>query len=224
LGGETYPAVPDAVAVSAAELDGFAGVYQLPDAMGALRLTAAEGRLLAEAEGQRAFTLLHSSREVDTARAARLADQMAAIATAALAGDFEPMRRARGDDVPVARLAERHAEWVAEQEPALGKIVGRDVLGTALQEGRDVTLVRFRFERGTADRAYVWNPDAEAQLWGISGRGMKSQVEFIPTGAGTFGSWDGGVSASRPLGFVRDADGRLRATLGGVGGEVTAVR
>lgn len=224
LGNQPYPAVPDAVAMPIADLEAFAGTYALPDGMGTLRFTAAQDRLLAEPTGRRVFTLLHSSRPIDEARAARLADQMAVIAAAALEGDFEPMRRARGDDVPTSRLAERHGEWTTEQEAALGKVLSYDVLGTAFQEGRDVTLVRFRFERGTADRAYVWDPEAETRLWGISSRGMKSQVEFVPTGAGTFGSWDGGASSSRPLTIGRDPDGRLRATLGGLGGEITAVR
>jgi hypothetical protein len=212
------------VAVSGEELIALAGTYLLPGGMGALRVTAEEGRLVAEAEGRRAFTLLHSSRPIDEARAARLANRMDRIAAAVLRGDFQPMRRARGDDVPVTRLAERQAEWLAEQEPRLGKLVSHEVLGTALQEGRDLTVVRFRFERGTADRAYVWDPDAEARLLGISGRGLPSQLGFLPTGPGEFASWDGGRTPSRPLVFARGPDGRMRAVLGSGPASTTAVR
>lgn len=224
IGNTPYPSVPDVVAVSGTELSALAGTYQLPGGMGALRITAEERRLVAEALGRRAFTVLHSSRPIDEARAGRLASRMDRIAAAALRGDFEPMRRARGDDVPVTRLAERQAEWLAEQEPKLGKLGSYEVLGTALQEGRDLTVVRFRFERGTADRAYVWNLDAEPRLLGISGRGLPSQLGFVPTGPSQFASWDGGRTPSRPLVFAPGGDGRMRALIGSGSASTTAVR
>ncbi len=224
IGNTPYPSVPDIVAVSGTELSTLAGSYQLPGGMGALRITAEEHRLVVEAIGQRAFTLLHSSRRIDEARAARLATRMDRIAAAILRGDFEPMRQARGDDVPVARLEQRHAEWLAEQEPKLGKLVSHEVLGTAFQEGRDLTVVRFRFERGSADRAYVWDAGAGARLVGISGRGLPSQLGFVPTGTGQFASWDGGRTPSRALVFAPGPDGRMRAVIGSDPASTTAVR
>jgi hypothetical protein len=224
VGNTPYPSVPDVVAVPGTELASLAGIYQLPGGMGALRVAAEEPRLVVEALGVRAFTLLHSSRPIDEARAARLVNRMDRIAAAVVRGDFEPMRRARGNDVPVTLLAERQAEWLAEQEPRLGQLVSHEVLGTALQEDRDLTVVRFRFERGTADRAYVWSLDAEARLLGISGRGLPSQLGFVPTGRGQFASWDGGRTSSRPLVFAPGGDGRMRAVIGSGSAAATAVR
>ena len=222
VAGEAYPDVPDVVAMPADELRALEGSYRLPADMGTLRLTTSDGRLIAEAQGPGAFALLHSSRPMDEARVARLSARMGEVVTAALQGDFEPMRRARGDDFPVKTLAERHGQWRKEQEAALGALQGHDVLGTALQEGRDVTLVRFRFERGTADRAYVWDPAAEAKLQGVSMRGLRPGLPFVPVGPGRFASWDGGLLPSRPLTFSQGADGRMRAALGNTG--PTAIR
>jgi CubicO group peptidase (beta-lactamase class C family) len=224
LAGEPYPDVPDVTPIPVDQVQSLAGTYRLPGDAGSLRFAADAGRLVAEADGWQAFALLHSSRPVDTTRASRSSSLMDSIVQAALRGDFAPMARARSDGVPAATLAGRHGEWLREREATLGRCVGATVLGTALQDGRDVTLVRFRFERGIVDRAYVWNPEAEADLQGVSMRGLRAALAFVPTGPGRFGSWDGGLSRSKPLAFARDAQGQMHVTLGSGSEAATAVR
>ena len=98
------------------------------------------------------------------------------------------------------------------------------MLGAAREAERDLTVVRFRFERGTVDRAYVWSRDDQPRLLGVSQRGLDPVLPFVPTGPATFASWDGGQSPSRPLTFTRDAAGTMRATIEGRNGVLTAMR
>ncbi len=53
-----------------------------------------------------------------------------------------------------------------------GSLRGHEVLGTAFRDGREVTLVRIDFEHGEVYRAYVWDPDEEEKLLGVSVRGL----------------------------------------------------
>ena len=219
-----YPDVPVAVPASEERLRVLEGVYRLAGGAGSIRLTAAGERLMPEADGRDAFAWLHSTRAVDPGRSARLSRTLQAVLEAALQGDVEPMHRARGDEVPAAELARQFASWREQAEAARGPLHGVEVLGTALQEGRDIALARYRFERGTLDRAYVFDPEREGRLQGVSMRGMRPPLVFVPVGEDRFASWDGGVSPSRPLVFARDARGHTTLTLGEGTGAVTAVR
>ena len=219
-----YPEVPDVIPVEPAALAAVAGRYALPGGTVAWRFSVSEGQLIGQADGPRAFTILHSTRSPDSTLAARLSALTDRIVDGATKGDFGPMRRARRDDVTEARLAQNHSAWVAEQEAALGKLAGHEVLGTALQDDRDMTVVRYRFERGVADRAYVWDRDAEARLLGVSFRGMRTSVQLVPTGPGAFATWDGGLTSSKPVTFMMGPGERMRVTVGALEGGISAVR
>ena len=94
-------------------------------------------------------------------------------------------------------------------------------LGTALRNGRDVTVARHVFERGHDDTAFVWDPEQDEHLIGRSARGLRTALRFVPTGAFTFGSWDGGFSDSKPLRFAEAGES---LTLEHATGNIVAVR
>ncbi len=96
-------------------------------------------------------------------------------------------------------------EWQQEY----GALTGHEILGTAMRAGRDVTAVRFLFERGYTDRAYVWDSEAQERLRGYSRRGLDAQLRFFPVADGAFASWDRMTGASRPLRFERGEDGQM---------------
>ena len=219
-----YPEVPDVIPVEPAALAAVAGSYLLPGGAGAFRFSVSEGQLIGQADGPRAFTILHSTRSPDSARAARLSGLTDRIVEGATKGDFGPMRQARRDEVTEARLAQNHSAWVAEQEAALGKLTGHEVLGTALQDDRDMVVVRYRFERGVAERAYVWDRAAEARLLGVSFRGLQTSARLVPTGTGAFATWDGGLTSSKPVTFMKGQGERMHVTVGGMEGGTSAVR
>jgi hypothetical protein len=73
-------------------------------------------------------------------------------------------------------------------------------------------VARYLFENGHRDSAFVWDPDEEERLLGRSGRGLNPELRFVPTGEGTFGSWDGGFSDSRALRFTNDGESFTLAT------------
>ena len=89
--GEPYPDMPDVVEVSADELLPLEGDYGLADGAGSLRVSVDGPTLLVEAEGRRAFALLHSTRPVDVDRAERLSARMGEIVTAYLGGGVTPI-------------------------------------------------------------------------------------------------------------------------------------
>ncbi|HEX9166075.1 MAG TPA: serine hydrolase domain-containing protein [Gemmatimonadales bacterium] len=221
LGGVPYPEVPDLTEVAPAALDEVTGAYQLAG-QGSIRITRAGSELRAEAQDPHAFMVLHSTRSLDSARAARLSARTDAFVKALIGGDFEPMRQARGGDRPPQALAAAHGDWA--RSAGLGQVTGHRVIGTALQEGRDLTVVRYQFERGTADRAYVWDTSADGRLLGVSGRGLPTSVRLVPTGPGRFGSWDGGVTPSMAFQFAPTQAGRMQLTFRAADGEAIAVR
>jgi hypothetical protein len=156
---------------------------------------------MAEAEGQQAFHLLHSSRVVDTVRAARLVALTDRLVAGWRSGDLAEMRRLQPADVPLDRMVQGLAGWVADQERMLGTFHDYQVLGAALQETREMVVVRFRFERGSADRAYVWDLGEPFRVLGVSGRGLRTRLALMPIGSGRFATWDGGLTASRQVVF-----------------------
>ncbi len=213
LAGVPYPAVPDVVPVEPAALAAVAGDYAL-DSGGRLRLEPRDGVLVASPLDPAAFRVLLSTDPLDPARAARLAQQVDALVGSCRKGDFGPLAAAYGGRVTTDHL---RAHWNEEME-RLGKdggaLRGHHVLGTARQGDRDVTVVRLELKRGEADWAYVFTTDAREALRGRSVRGLEPRLSFEPTGAGSFGSWDGGLTPSKPLVFERTSRGERRLRLG----------
>jgi CubicO group peptidase (beta-lactamase class C family) len=212
LAGVTYPRVPDRAPAPPMAMAGAAGEYRLPEG-GAFRVRPDSGELVLEAEGRGAFSLLHSTRGPDPARSARLSQRIDDITRALMTGDFAPLAAAYEGRVTEERLRERWEEVLRASALERGAILGYEVLGTALTEERDVTLVRYQFERGHMDRAYVWDPGAEEHLLGVSARGMDPWLRFVPEESGGYASWDGGLRPSVPLRFSEGSDGKLHLML-----------
>jgi CubicO group peptidase (beta-lactamase class C family) len=216
--GEALPSVPDWDERPAAELAGFAGTYLLPSG-GALEVGALDGELTVVATDASAFAKLLSLRPVDEARAKRLSTRIDEIASAYLAGDFEPLWEAYGRFMSLEGFAERSGGRLRALQDEHGELRGHEVLGTAFRDGRDVTLVRLDFENGQAYRAYVWDPDEDESLLGSSVRGLDHVVHVLPDVDGGFATWDARTGTSREVEFQETGEGlRLRI------GEVEAVR
>lgn len=211
--GALYPAVPDRIEADSTEVAAFAGSYRLTDT-DAFQVSASGNTLQVEPKGREAFAVLHSTRPLDRERVTQLSDRIDGLVAAFMGGEFGPISEAYGGRVSPARLKTLWGEKVAELAEKMGSIQGYQVLGSALRDERDVTVVRFRFERGHLDRAYVWTLDAEPLLRGVSMRGVNPVLRFVPVGEAAFGSWDGGITASKPLRFERAGGGAWRMELG----------
>jgi len=212
LASEPYPEVPDRVDAVPQDLAGVAGEYVLAGG-GKVIVRPGPDDLAVEATGWDAFALLHSTKPQDAARTTRFSRRLDVIAAAAVRGDFAPLAEAYEGRVTAQRLAERWQEAIRGEGQGLGSSAGYEVLGTALTQERDVTLVRYEFEHGHIDRAYVWDPDQEEHLLGVSQRGLDPVLHFVPVRGGGYASWDGGVRPSVPLEFDRGSDGGLRLVI-----------
>jgi len=213
LAGQDYPSVPEVAVVPAEELAHKAGLYAL-EGGGELEVAAGDGTLRVTPRDPQAFTALLSTRTPDPARAGRLSGRTEAFVRAMLAGDYQPLYEALGGEVPIERLrevwSERLSTLVAEHGPA----AGFEVLGTALRGERDWTLVRFRFEHGTDERAFVFRGGEGERLLGISRRGLDPVVEFYPVEGGGYASFDPATADSRPLAVEGETDGSTRLRIG----------
>ena len=210
--GRPYPEIPDIAPASEPDLESAAGRY----ARGgdAIEVSRNDGELALEARGTAAFARLHSARKPDLARCERLSRRMDTIVTSVLKRNFGPLHEAYGGEVPLERLTtvwnERLDDFIREH----GAIRGHEVLGTAAEDDRDVTLVRIRFERGALERAFVWNPREPEKLLGISVRGVPPLVRCVPVTGGGFATWDVTSGASILVRFDRDDSGRPRIHIG----------
>ena len=101
-----------------------------------------------------------------------------------------------------------------ELEEEHGAYRSYEVLGTALRPEREITLVRFHFESGGGDRAYVWDMNAEEDLLGVSIRGLGATLVFYPESSDSYRSWDRRTGESRPMSFSLSPEGRARLLLG----------
>lgn len=168
------------------------------------------------------FARMHSTRAVDIERVQRLSRSIDTIVEAYVEHDnLQLLFDAYGGRATLQTLEERWESFKQRQEPELGTVIGYELLGTALRNGRDVTVARILFERGHFDSAFVWDPEQEEHLLGRSSRGLNPELRFVATGELTFGSWDGGFSNSRELHFSKDG---ASLTLAGSAGEIVAVR
>jgi CubicO group peptidase (beta-lactamase class C family) len=224
LTGRPYPELPKVVEIPDARLASFEGPYRLGGDKGILRVTRDGKALVVEPEGRAAFSLLHSTQPLDPKRQDELSRIMDKAMAACRAGDFKPLLAAYGGRVTIDLLKSRWRELVLEREAESGPLKGHEVLGTARTEERDETVVRFVYEKGTMERNYVWSFDEKPLLRGVSGRGLKPRLRFLPVSEAEFASWDGGIRPSKPLRFDTDASGRLRLRLGAGGLLAEAVK
>jgi CubicO group peptidase (beta-lactamase class C family) len=214
LGGRPYPAIPDAVEMDAAALASFAGIYTLPAGAGAFRVSSDGKGLFIEADGRKAFALLHSVRDAEPGRLDKLTKLMGGIIAANMKGDFVPLSKAYGGQVPPERLKARWAEMMAESEKVRGRYQRFEVLGTARTEDRDESVIRFYSEKGSVDLTYVWDLKEEGRLQGRSARGLTVKLRLYPSGEREFFTWDGGIRPPKMVHIETGADGKTGLKLG----------
>jgi CubicO group peptidase (beta-lactamase class C family) len=212
LAGVAYPVVPDIVEVTGERLAPLSGEYELNG--GALRVSNDDRGLLVDAQGPHAFAHLHSSRPVDLDRCDRLSGRIDAIVSAWLGGDFTPLHEAYGGRTSIERLRTGRLEAMRQWEGEHGPFERHVILGSAMRPGRDATVVRFLFERGVVDRAYIWDMDAPERLLGYSVRGIDATLRFHAVAGVGFASWDRMTGTTKALRFDRGADGRPELVLG----------
>jgi len=220
--GQPYPEIPDVAPAPEAGWDETVGRYAGEGAV--VDVTRRGAELAVEARGTKAFALLHSTHPPDLPLCEKLSRRMEAIAASLLKGDFAPLVEAYGGEPKPERLKAVWTERLDEMEHGSGKPVGVEVLGTAAEDERLVTLVRFRFERGTAERTFVWSEAKPSRLLGISPRGVASPVRCFPVAGGGFATWDAPAGTSVPVRFGRDASGRRSVRIGAGGGIFEAAR
>ena len=224
LGNRPYPEVPKVVDVPESGLAAYEGTYRLPAGGGIFRVKRDGKALMLEPEGQAAFAILHSTQPLDPKRRDELNRLMDKAITAARTADFKPLYEAYGGQAPLELLKNRWLEMVAEAEKENGRLQRHEILGTARTAERDETVVRLIYEKGSAERTYVWSFEEKPRAQGVSRRGLKPGLRFLPVSGTEFASWDGGIRPSKPLRFEKDAAGRLRLRLGAGGQLAEAVR
>ncbi len=213
LAGTPLPSVPDRAETMPGDIARFTGRYAI-EGGGALQVSLAAEELTVEPLDRRAFTSLLSTRPGDAARAQRMSGRIDEVVAAYLAGDWAPLWEAYDREMSLEALETRAGGRIAAMVESNGPVSGHAVLGTAFRDGRDVTLVRIDFERGEVYRAYVWDPDEEASLLGVSGRGLDHVLHVLPENGGTFASWDIRTGESRPVRFSESGGGGIRLVIG----------
>jgi prepilin-type processing-associated H-X9-DG protein len=221
---EAYPVVPSIIAIDPTEAAQFAGHYASGEGDKKLQFTVtADGSdLLLSPGNSRTFAALHATRAVDADRSQRLSQRISEIVAAYVENDdLGPLFDAYEGRAALEDLQVGWASRKQDHEEEFGSLTGFTILGTALRDGRDVTVARHLFDNGHYDSAFVWDPDQEEHLLGRSSRGLSPELRFVSTGQSMFGSWDGGISDSRPLNFTGVGES---LTLGGLLDDIVAER
>lgn len=156
--GEPYELPPAATDVSAGSLAAAAGTFALPGG-GRLVIRAEGGRLLADAIGQSAYSLLNAGDTASSPRAAALNARTGVIVAALVKGDIRPLVAALADPPDTAEVARQERGLMEDRRNRWGNLRSVEVLGTAPgMEGGLTTTVKLTFERGIATNLYTWGP------------------------------------------------------------------
>jgi len=183
--GQPYPTVPDVASVDAASLQKWEGTYTL-GAEDRIEVSVDGTALRVTPYGWGAWAAVHSVPEQDTAELAEMSAEIDRIVGAYFAGDFQPIHDAYGGSVTLERLQETHASRQAQRVEEYGAFQGYEVLGTGTGEDYHFTPVRFRYERESILRTYVWSRDEERSLLGVTTRHMEASCQFYPVAGGGF--------------------------------------
>ena len=185
--GEAYPAVPKVVDVDAADVIPFVANYAAGEGdENLVFVISAEGNELIMMPGTpMAFARLHSTRTVDSVRIDRLSQRIEDIVRAYVENDDQqPLHDAYNGRASLEALQKGWESYKQRNMEEHGAVTGYEIIGTAMRNGRDVTVARHYFERGHKDSAFVWDPEQEEYLLGRSGRGLNPALRFVPTGEG----------------------------------------
>ncbi len=213
--GVPYPAIPEIVDLGEAALATLAGTYRLPgqDA-GGYRLTTEGNALFIEAEGRKAFAALNSVSEAEPGRLDKLSSLTEQIIAGNVKGDFAPLFKAYGGQVPIERLKASWTDSYQTIEKDHDKVLRHEVLGTARTQDRDETVVRFTCEKGHVDMTYVWDIKVEGRLLGRSVRGLNVRLRLYPSGERDFFTWDEGIRPPKLVRFEAAEGGKLTVRIG----------
>ncbi len=172
---------PETVSLDEEVLDGFAGVYRMPDE-GLVEVERAGGHLLVRGSGELAGNLLAGgSGGTDDPVIARYSERSEDILRRALAGDFTGIHEAFGKRMPLEQIEAEERGWMEMRRQRYGEYRDLEAVST-IREGMRVTVhVRIEYERGAGFIKYVWGggelmgielvsgaPGAEAALYPIS--------------------------------------------------------
>jgi len=213
LGNIPLPTLPQICETPGTEFEGWVGVYDL-EGGGSLEVLLEDVTLRVSGKDRMGFSVLHSTRPLDFSRTEHLSAQIDDIVGAYVEGNYKPLWEAYGRGTSLEQLKERWDSRMRELEEEHGTYRSYEVLGTALRPEREITLVRFHFESGGADRAYVWDMNAEEDLLGVSIRGLGATLVFYPESSDSFRSWDRRTGESRPMSFSLGPEGRARLLIG----------
>lgn len=213
LNDTPLPTLPQVSKTPGTVLEGWVGDYDL-EGGGSLQVSLEGVTLRVSSKDRKGFAVLHSTRPIDFSRTERLSARIDQIVGAYAEGDYKPLWEAYGRRTSLERLGQRWGSRMRELEEEHGVYRSYEVLGTALRPEREITLVRFYFESGIADRAYVWDMNAEEDLLGVSIRGLGATLTFYPEGNKDFRSWDRRTGESRSMSFSLAPEGRARLLLG----------
>lgn len=198
--GTEYPSIPDYADVPESSLQSLEGTYVI-DSANSFSVTEKDRRLRIIPDGRKAFAMILSRRAIDLNRSEDLSNKMETLISALVRGDVDPIYNAFGQKVAKTRIRTAWNQTLQEWEVSHGKLTGFKVLGTSLMSERDMTLVRFEFEKGTADRAYVWDKETVGHLLGYSARGLDPIVQCVPVIDGNFATWNPQSGESRAMQF-----------------------
>ena len=213
LNDTALPILPQVSKTPGTELESWVGVYEL-EGGGSLQVSVEEAKLRVSGRDRKGFAVLHSTRPVDFSRTERLSARIDNIVGSYVEGDYKPLWEAYGRRSSLEQLKERWDGRMRELEEEHGTYRRYEILGTALRSEREITLVRFLFDSGIADRAYVWDMNAEEDLLGVSIRGLGATLTFYPEGNDDFRSWDRRTGESRPMSFSLVPENRARLLFG----------
>ncbi|MBM3907651.1 MAG: serine hydrolase [Gemmatimonadetes bacterium] len=195
LFGQPYTLPPERVRVPAESLAAIAGTYRLADGS-RLVLRVANGRLLAEAAGQHAYSLLSTGDTVSPPGAAEANARAHRIVQGLVAGNVGPLLAALGEGAPdSAEVARQEGALMEGRRQRLGAFQSFEVIGSLRgPEGGLRTTVRLNFERGGATNIYTFNRSRRIEDLGAR---PYVAIELIPTGRGEYRTFDprGGVGA-----------------------------
>jgi CubicO group peptidase (beta-lactamase class C family) len=214
LTGEALPVIPDVIAVPASRLNEAAGTFRF-DSDNTINVATDGNGLQLTPQGRDAFAMTVSTRDVNLDRCRDLSARIERIVSGITSGDFKRIYEAYEHRASMETIKSHWDDSMRDWTDKHGKLKGFDVIGTAMLREREMTLVRFNFENGHEDRAYVWDKDAEHKLLGVSGRGLAPEVNCVSVKGGGFASWDPRSGDSRPFQFeTQDGKRVLRITAG----------
>lgn len=204
--GKPYELPPALITLKRAELQRYAGAYQLPTG-GRIHAWMDESAFLIGAEGQDAVNLLTRAPEKDAALYAGLNARVDAMILKLRAGDFSDLQQYSGTAKPSAYAADVQQWWETFIRNN-GAVKSHAILGTARSRtGHSVTFVHVEFERGVKVLRLLWLNDK--MVGHGSGVPRPALSQYLPESPAKFTSFDILTSQLTRVSFDLDSEGRV---------------